>query len=252
MRPIRIGPDSISLRYEDNSKKNTIHSEEIKVYCCDYCGYVGRNPGGTARHEWFCKKSPKNKAMCYSCKHYEAHLDTVEIMEMEFDGGYTRPEKRKFNISCDSTGFASSLVGNIVSDNIGTYITSGACKITVRPQSTFLPICFSKHVRICQPHIPCTLLLQPPYNRGDTQCRRVLYEKMYVVFVGFHHFDSEVAFVCDVRHGLFDGFLQCSAQYPSEIFADKYQMAFQASLMPVFRKVIAHNKKKFDFYLSNL
>jgi hypothetical protein len=74
-----------------------MHSEEIKVYCCDYCGYVGRNPGGTARHEWFCKKNPKNKAMCYSCKHYEEHLDTVEVMGMEFDGGYTRPEKRKFN-----------------------------------------------------------------------------------------------------------------------------------------------------------
>lgn len=53
------------------------------VYKCDFCNRVSLFAGGLARHEKFCKHNPKNRVLCYHCKHYE-DTDEIETVSVFF------------------------------------------------------------------------------------------------------------------------------------------------------------------------
>lgn len=58
-------------------------TETVKIYSCEHCYKISRNPGAMAVHEKYCKKNPSNINACVGCKFLEVDTDYDVIDTLE-------------------------------------------------------------------------------------------------------------------------------------------------------------------------
>lgn len=65
--------------------------KEVKAYRCEFCGKVFLRKNTCEKHEKNdCSKIPKNRALCYECKHYNVGFigfNEAKDIELERDDG---------------------------------------------------------------------------------------------------------------------------------------------------------------------
>lgn len=50
--------------------------KEVQAYRCEHCGKVYLMKGKCIEHEQYrCTRNPKNRPLCYDCKHYEPSME---------------------------------------------------------------------------------------------------------------------------------------------------------------------------------
>lgn len=80
--------------------------KEVKAYKCEFCGKLFLRKNNCEEHEKNdCSKIPKNKALCYECKHYQIACENeVEDVSLESDNGIKfvkRMQQNKCKINND-------------------------------------------------------------------------------------------------------------------------------------------------------
>lgn len=73
--------------------------KEVKVYSCEFCGKLFLRKNNCEEHEKNgCSKIPKNRALCYDCKHYHiANKNEVKDIELVCDDGIKFAKRMQLN-----------------------------------------------------------------------------------------------------------------------------------------------------------
>lgn len=73
--------------------------KEVKAYSCEFCGKLFLRKNSCEEHEKNgCSKIPKNRALCYDCKHYHIACENeVKDVELVRDDGIKFTKRMQLN-----------------------------------------------------------------------------------------------------------------------------------------------------------